>query len=107
MLRLVFLGIFAACFVIASSSVCLKDECDHINCTAIVATDHQPPCQSNQVTSDRSYCGCCEVCLTLVGEGEHCGVHVDLTMVPIPYDCREGLTCVKDTPLTGVCVKEE
>ena len=40
------------------------------------------------------------------GEGEHCGVHVDLTMPPILYDCREGLACAKNSLLSGVCVHE-
>ncbi|KAJ9593090.1 hypothetical protein L9F63_027665, partial [Diploptera punctata] len=106
MLRFVLLGIFAACFLTASSLICDHNACDNVNCVQNVEASHRPPCRSDQVRSRRSFCGCCEVCVTLVDEGEYCGVYSGLTVPPLPYDCKEGLECLSVTPLTGVCLKQ-
>ncbi|KAJ9575693.1 hypothetical protein L9F63_027666 [Diploptera punctata] len=106
MLRFVLLGIFAACFLTASSLICDLNACHEINCATDVEAGHRPPCRSDQVKSTSTMCGCCEVCVTLVDEGGTCGVYTGINAQPLPYDCKEGLDCVTLTPLTGVCMKE-
>ncbi|KAJ9575692.1 hypothetical protein L9F63_007451 [Diploptera punctata] len=104
MSRVLLLSILAAYIAAVWTLQCTPGICNDIDCAIEVEEGHKKPCNDDQVLTNRTFCGCCEICVTLVGEGNHCGVHIDLTQVPIPYKCKDGLQCVKDTAFSGVCV---
>ncbi|PSN38244.1 hypothetical protein C0J52_26506 [Blattella germanica] len=91
---LVFSTLVAAAFGIE----CPLNECSKVNCTREVPEDRRPPCKDNErLEHNRTFCGCCPMCVTLSGEGEFCSPYLGLSVPRGPIACKAGLSCVGAT----------
>nr|CAI5833927.1 unnamed protein product [Callosobruchus analis] len=73
---------------------CTPNICQTVRCAAAV-------CESNQVLVEKGgFCGCCDLCVTILKEGEKCPVLHIRGGPPPTIRCAKGLRCVK-----GVCKK--
>uniref|UniRef100_A0A4Q8K5Q2 U11-Hexatoxin-Hc1a_1 n=1 Tax=Hadronyche cerberea TaxID=1107879 RepID=A0A4Q8K5Q2_HADCE len=84
----VMLRVFLIAFLVtlAQSIVCLKDSCNNVTC--------QPTCcQRNQIlVKNGGFCGCCDLCVTQLGEGEMCPIRLE-GGTPPTSSCAAGLIC--------------
>lgn len=85
MLRLVLLSLAVAC---ASAIVCLPDTCSTVRCAAVT----EETCVGGTIKRNGGYCGCCDLCVTMLAEGDRCFSSM-LLGVPPSSQCREGLIC--------------
>ncbi|KAL8579825.1 hypothetical protein ACOMHN_048102 [Nucella lapillus] len=94
MLRLVVLFVAVAC---ANAFVCLPDACNGVQCAAMTAEN----CLGGTIMKNGGYCGCCDVCVHPLAEGDKCYSSL-LLGVPSQVQCGEGLVC---DPHTITCQK--
>lgn len=84
--------IFALCIATVNAFVCLKDTCSRINCSSVTACN-------GRIT--KGLCGCCDVCIVTLREGEVCNPYPFLGLPP-HSECGFNLVCSKHTM---TCIK--
>jgi len=85
MLRLALLCVAVAC---ASAMVCPQNACQTVRCAAVTAES----CVGGTIKPNGGYCGCCDLCVNQLAEGDSCMSTLFLG-VPPTSECGEGLTC--------------
>ena len=80
-----------ALFVASSEALmrCMPDACDKLHCLAA------SPCNGKFVKGG-GYCGCCDSCVSLLGEGASC-ISMLLLGAPSTAECQPGLYCDRKT----------
>ncbi|XP_066260377.1 uncharacterized protein [Euwallacea similis] len=80
---------------VALAIVCPPDFCDGVECR----TDLK--CAEKQVKR-KAFCACCDICYTILDEGENCSYrYLGLSVPPPARECGKGLRCVNN-----VCIPE-
>ncbi|KAL4229460.1 hypothetical protein ACF0H5_012498 [Mactra antiquata] len=84
----------SALLAAANAIVCLPETCATVRCAAVTAEN----C-NGVIKANGGFCGCCDACITELGEGEMCADML-LFGVPSTSQCAQGLTC---DPATHTC----
>ncbi|KAL4228463.1 Nidogen-2 [Mactra antiquata] len=87
MLKLAALAVFIA--GAHALYVCPHNVCDTVDCAAVDNCN-------GRVSQGGGWCGCCDVCMTQLGEGELC-MSTFLLGVPSTSECGQGLHCDSTT----------
>ncbi|XP_013405499.1 uncharacterized protein LOC106170252 isoform X2 [Lingula anatina] len=91
--------LLACCAAAANALVCPPDACKGATCTLL---DEQACLAKGGAVRPGGMCGCCDVCITLLKEGDKC-IQLLLLGVPATAECGEGLKC---SPESQTCVKK-
>ncbi|GFS99698.1 uncharacterized protein NPIL_672721 [Nephila pilipes] len=83
--------------VVGGVFLCPENYCDDVCCKPV-------DCLEDQILVENgSTCGCCNMCRTIIYEGETCPIQL-IGGPPPTSQCEEGTTC-KDTDDGRVCVR--
>ncbi|GFT94501.1 uncharacterized protein NPIL_273591, partial [Nephila pilipes] len=83
---------------ISDAFVCRRNYCDNVCCKPV-------KCKENQILVKKgSTCGCCDMCRTIIYEGEYCPPFFRGGSPP-SSQCEEGTTC-KNTDEGRKCVRD-
>ncbi|GFY16436.1 uncharacterized protein TNCV_2350791 [Trichonephila clavipes] len=94
MLRIILL--ISVGIIAANAIACPKNYCDDVCCTP-------PECSEDEILVKKGgFCGCCDVCRTIIREGEPCPLGP--RGIPPSSQCEEGTTC-KSTDDGLKCVR--
>ncbi|GFY16424.1 uncharacterized protein TNCV_2350671 [Trichonephila clavipes] len=95
MLRIILL--ISVGIVAANAIVCPHNYCDDVCC------DDDIECSDDEILVEHgSFCGCCDVCRTIIREGKPCPL--EFRGSPPTSQCEEGTTC-KSTNKGRICVR--
>ncbi|CAH1976047.1 unnamed protein product [Acanthoscelides obtectus] len=82
----------ALTFEESEAVACTQSICKLFKCT-------QPKCISKQVLVKKGgFCGCCDLCVTILKEGDNCLAQIFSGGTPATERCGDGLQCIN-----GVC----
>ncbi|KAH3699284.1 equistatin-like [Dreissena polymorpha] len=76
--------------------LCPQNACHTVRCASVQNCE-------GRVNQGGGWCGCCDICMTQLAEGDNC-LSTLLLGVPATTECGAGLQCDRDTQ---TCVKEE
>nr|CAH7762059.1 unnamed protein product [Callosobruchus chinensis] len=84
----------ALTFKQSKAIACTPNICDTVRCAAAVCTENQV------LVKNGGMCGCCDLCVTTLDEGENCSALLFVGGGPPTVKCADGLQCVD-----GICKK--
>ncbi|GFY45567.1 uncharacterized protein TNIN_280471 [Trichonephila inaurata madagascariensis] len=98
MCKILFL-VLAGIAVIGARIPCTKNYCEKLQCK-------QETCGENQVlVKNGGSCGCCDMCKTIIKEGEACPQRRFVGGPPPAWECEMGTTCM-DTGDGWICLRD-
>ncbi|GFQ93180.1 uncharacterized protein TNCT_681341 [Trichonephila clavata] len=98
MCKILFL-VLAGIAVVGARIPCTKNYCNRFKC-------EQETCGENQVLVKKGgSCGCCDMCKTIIKEGEACPRRQIVGGPPPAWECESGTTCM-DTGNGDICARD-
>ncbi|KAG8190883.1 hypothetical protein JTE90_010308 [Oedothorax gibbosus] len=96
-IMLKYVVLLALCVTLAHSIVCPANFCDNLECEDLTICKES---NGMKIREKGSFCQCCDICIKLLGEGEHCVPEGHLLGHIPTAECARGLYC---SPTSRTC----
>uniref|UniRef100_A0A482Z8U4 U6-Hypotoxin-Hsp1a_1 n=1 Tax=Hypochilus sp. SGP-2016 TaxID=1905178 RepID=A0A482Z8U4_9ARAC len=94
------LCLLVACATVVTAIVCEEDFCDKVKCEDLSLCEKK---NGGLIRTKGSYCGCCDICVRQLREGDSCNPEDELLLGIIAgAECARGLIC---DPSTRTCIR--